>query len=158
LARLMAMENHIPMAPSALLRRASCCLAGRQLQHRLDGGAASYIDQFVASQTALLDQIHHGQKDLPAPGQIPGQLLLVHFSLLAYRVVAFLHGGSPFKVWQPDSFRIRLNRRSTFNYGWDILIIFSWPMCDAIQRRTRLQGKALAAKVRIISLNSCNIV
>jgi hypothetical protein len=31
-------------------------------------------------------------------------------------------------VWQPDSFRIRLNRRSTFNYGWDILafdIIFS---------------------------------
>jgi hypothetical protein len=24
-------------------------------------------------------------------------------------------------VWQPDSFRIRLNRRSTFNYGWDIL-------------------------------------
>src|SRR5208282_5844450 len=115
------MENHIPMAPSALLRRASCCLAGRQLQHRLDGGAASYIDQFVASQTALLDPIHHGQKDLRAPGQIPGQLLLVHFSLLAYRVVAFLHGGSPFKVWQPDSFRIRLNRRSTFNYGWDIL-------------------------------------
>jgi hypothetical protein len=37
-------------------------------------------------------------------------------------VVAFLHGGSPFKVWQPDSFRIRLNRRSTFNYGWDILL------------------------------------
>jgi hypothetical protein len=36
-------------------------------------------------------------------------------------VVAFLHGGSPFKVWQPDSFRIRLNRRSTFNYCWDIL-------------------------------------
>jgi hypothetical protein len=36
-------------------------------------------------------------------------------------VVAFLHGGSPFKVWQPDSFRIRLNRRSTFNYGRDIL-------------------------------------
>jgi len=41
--------------------------------------------------------------------------------LLAYGVVTFLHGGSPFKVWQPDSFRIRLNRRSTFNYGWDIL-------------------------------------
>jgi predicted CopG family antitoxin len=41
--------------------------------------------------------------------------------LLAYGVVAFLHGGSPFKVWQPDSFRIRLNRRSTFNFGWDIL-------------------------------------
>jgi hypothetical protein len=36
-------------------------------------------------------------------------------------VVAFLHGGSPFKVWQPDSFRIRLNRRSTFNYCRDIL-------------------------------------
>jgi transposase len=39
-------------------------------------------------------------------------------------VVSFLHGGSPFKVWQPDSFRIRLNRRSTFNYRRDIL--FDW--------------------------------
>jgi hypothetical protein len=38
-------------------------------------------------------------------------------------VVAFLHGGSPFKVWQPDSFRIRLNRRSTFNYSPDILAL-----------------------------------
>jgi signal transduction histidine kinase len=43
--------------------------------------------------------------------------------LLADSAVSFLHGGSPFKVWQPDSFRIRLNRRSTFNYGWDILRI-----------------------------------
>jgi hypothetical protein len=43
-------------------------------------------------------------------------------------VVAFLHGGSPFKVWQPDSFRIRLNRRSTFNYGWDILKGASLPV------------------------------
>jgi hypothetical protein len=43
--------------------------------------------------------------------------------LLAYGVVTFLHGGSPFMVWQPDSFRIRLNRRSTFNYGWDILAV-----------------------------------
>jgi hypothetical protein len=103
------------------LRGASCRLAGRQLQHGLDGGAAGYIDQFVTGQSALLDQIHHGQKKLPAPGQILGQLLLVHFSLLAYRVVAFLQGGSPFKVWQPDSFRIRLNRRSTFNYRRDIL-------------------------------------
>jgi hypothetical protein len=54
-------------------------------------------------------------------GSLIISLGLVHFSLLAYGVVAFLHGGSPFKVWQPDSFRIRLNRRSTFNYGWDIL-------------------------------------
>jgi hypothetical protein len=36
-------------------------------------------------------------------------------------VVTFLHGGSPFKVSQPDSFRIRLDRRSTFNYSRDIL-------------------------------------
>jgi hypothetical protein len=41
--------------------------------------------------------------------------------LRADGAISFLHGGSPFKVWQPDSFRIRLNRRSTFNYGWDIL-------------------------------------
>ena len=98
-----------------------CRMARRQLQHSLNGGATGYVDQFVAGQTALLDQIDHGHEKLPAPGQKPGQLLLVHFSLLAYGVVAFLHGGSPFKVWQPDSFRIRLNRRSTFNYGWDIL-------------------------------------
>jgi hypothetical protein len=38
-------------------------------------------------------------------------------------VVTFLHGGSPFKVSQPDSFRIRLDRRSTFNYSRDILEI-----------------------------------
>ena len=120
---LPAIENHLAGAALALLRRASGRLAGRQMQYSLDGGAAGYVDQFVAGQTALLDQIHHGQKDLPALGQKPGQLLLVHFSLLAYGVVAFLHGGSPFKVWQPDSFRIRLNRRSTFNYGWDILSI-----------------------------------
>ena len=69
-----------------------------------------------AGQPALLDQIHHGQKKLPAPGQEPGQLLLVRFSLLAYRMVAFLHGGSSFQtIWQPDSFRTGLNRRSTFN-------------------------------------------
>ena len=37
---------------------------------------------------ALLDQIHHGQKDLPTLGQIPGQFLLVHFSPLADGVVA----------------------------------------------------------------------
>jgi hypothetical protein len=36
-------------------------------------------------------------------------------------MVTFLHGGSPFKVSQPDSFRIRLDRRSTFNYSRDIL-------------------------------------
>ena|ERR1035441_6147338 len=83
--------------------------------------APGHVDQFVAGPLALLDQIHHGNKKLPVSGQKTGQLLLVGFSLLAYGVVAFLHGGSPFKVWQPDSFRIRLNRRSTFNYGWDIL-------------------------------------
>ena len=115
------MEDNLSAAALALLRRPPGRMVGRKLQYRLDGGAAGYVNQLVAGKTALLDQIHHGQKNLPAPGQIPGQFLLVHFSLLAYGVVAFLHGGSPFKVWQPDSFRIRMNRRSTFNYGWDIL-------------------------------------
>jgi hypothetical protein len=109
------MENNLPGAALALLGGASGRLAGRKLQHGLDGGAAGYVDQLVAGHPALLDQIHHVQQKLPAPGQKPSQLLLVHFSLLAYPVVAFLHGGSPFKVCQPDSFRIRLNRRSTFN-------------------------------------------
>jgi hypothetical protein len=47
-------------------------------------------------------------------------------------MVRFLHGGSPFKVWQPDSFRIRLNRRSTFNYGRDILAPPVDPACDNV--------------------------
>lgn len=41
---------------------------------------------------------------------------------IAVRAVATLHGGSLFKAWQPDSFRIRVNRRSAFNYSWDILL------------------------------------
>jgi hypothetical protein len=45
----------------------------------------------------LLDQIHHGQKCLPAPDQKAGQFLLVDFPLFANGVVAFLHGGSPCK-------------------------------------------------------------
>jgi hypothetical protein len=51
-------------------------------------------------------------------------LRFVDFPLLADSVVTFLHGGSPFKVSQPDSFRIRLDRRSTFNYSRDILAVF----------------------------------
>jgi hypothetical protein len=46
-------------------------------------------------------------------------------------------------VWQPDSFRIRLNRRSTFNYGWDILIemaliLFQYP--DGLRKRVAQNG------------------
>ena len=43
-------------APLALLRGASCRLAGRQWHHSLNGGAAGYVDQVVAGQLALLDQ------------------------------------------------------------------------------------------------------
>jgi hypothetical protein len=68
----------------------------------------------IAGHPALLDQIHHRQQPLPILGEELRQFLLVNFPLLAYRVVRFLHGGSPFKVWQPDSFRIRLNRRSNY--------------------------------------------
>jgi hypothetical protein len=41
------------------------------------------LDQFVAGQLALLDQIHHGQKKLPIPGSKRGQLLFAGFSSLA---------------------------------------------------------------------------
>lgn len=57
----------------------------------------------------------------------------VDFPLLTDGVAAFLHGGSPVKVWQPDSFRIRLNRRSTFNYRRDILR-------DRALRQIKLRG------------------
>jgi hypothetical protein len=49
----------------------------------------------------LLDQIHHGHNDLPAPGQIPGQLMLVHLSLLAYRVVTLLQAALPSRLGNP---------------------------------------------------------
>jgi hypothetical protein len=73
------------------------------MQRQSEVDMPGHVDQFVASQTALLDQIDHGHEKLPVPGQKPGQFQFVRFSLLAYRVVALLHGGSPFKVWQPDS-------------------------------------------------------
>jgi hypothetical protein len=122
LARLPAIEDDLGGAPLALLRRTSRGLHGRQLQDGLNGRSPGDVDQLVAGQLALLDQIHHGQKPLPVLDQEAGQLLLVDFPLLADGVVTFLHGGSPFKVSQPDSFRIRLDRRSTFNYSRDILL------------------------------------
>src|SRR6516225_40236 len=44
-------------------------------------------------------------------------------ALLVDRVVAFLHGGSSFQRFgDPILYlRIRLNRRSTSNYGWETL-------------------------------------
>jgi len=121
LARLATVENHVARASLALLLRAARGLHGRKLQHGLNGRSSGDVDQFVAGHLALLDQIHHGQQRLPILGQKAGQFLLVDIPLLADGAVSFLHGGSPFKVWQPDSFRIRRNRRSTCNYGWDIL-------------------------------------
>jgi hypothetical protein len=60
LAWLPTMEDHVPGAPLALLRRTSCGLARRQLQHGPNRGATGYIDQFVAGRSALLNQVHHG--------------------------------------------------------------------------------------------------
>ena len=121
LAWLTTIKNHVAGAPLALLRRTSRGLDGRKLQHGLNGRSSGDVDQLVAGHLALLDQIHHGQKPLPVLDQETGQFLLVGFPLLMDGVVAFLHGGSPFKVSQPDSFRIRLDRRSTFNYSRDTL-------------------------------------
>jgi hypothetical protein len=57
-------------------------------------------------------------KEIARPWPGTRQLLLVRFSVLAYRFVAFRHGGSSFqRIWQSDSFRTGLNRRSTFNSG-----------------------------------------
>jgi hypothetical protein len=103
LARLTAVKHHVGAAALALLRRSPGYLCGGQLQDGLNGGASGHVDQFVAGHLALLDQIDHRQHPLPVVGQKLGQFALVGFSLLAYRVIAFPHGGSPFKVWQPDS-------------------------------------------------------
>jgi len=86
-----------------LLAPASRHLRGGQLQQRLKHGSASDIDELIAGDAALLDQFHHRQQALPVLGQECGQLLFIDFPLLAYRVARFLHGGSPFKVSQPDS-------------------------------------------------------
>jgi hypothetical protein len=55
-------------------------------------------------------------------------------------------------VWQPDSFRIRLNRRSTFNYGWDILhedngLHFDSRATLVFQLRRLLEDDSLCAQV-----------
>jgi len=78
-------------------------LSGGQLQDGLEDGSSCHVNQLIAGHAALFDQIHHRQKALAVLGEEGGQFLFVDFSLFAYRVVAFLHGGSPFKVWQPDS-------------------------------------------------------
>jgi hypothetical protein len=81
LARLPAIEDHLPGTPLALLRRTSCRLARRQLQYSLNRGPPGHVNQFVTGQSALLDQIHHGQQYLPILGQKSGQLQFVRFSL-----------------------------------------------------------------------------
>jgi hypothetical protein len=100
---LSAIKDHPGLTALALLRRTARYLRGRKLQNGLEDGSAGDIDELVAGHPALLDQIYHGQKPLPVLGEERGQLLLVDLPLLAYRMVRFLHGGSPFKVWQPDS-------------------------------------------------------
>jgi hypothetical protein len=49
------MEDHIPDASLALLRRTSGCVARRQLKHSPNGCASGYVDQFVTGQTALFE-------------------------------------------------------------------------------------------------------
>ena len=72
-------------------------LLRRQPQHCLDRGAPCHIDQFVAGHLALLDEIHHGQQQLPALAEKLGQLLFVGLSLFVNRVIASFHGGSSFQ-------------------------------------------------------------
>ena len=73
------------------------------MQDGLKNGTSCDVNELVAGHAALLDQLYHRQKPLPILGEERGQFLLVDLPLIAYRVVLFLHGGSPFKVWQPDS-------------------------------------------------------
>src|SRR5678809_358957 len=72
-------------------------LLRRQSQHRLDRGPSRNIDQFVAGHLALLDEIHHGQQQLPALGEKLGQLLFVGLSLFVNRVSM---GGGPTKRYE----------------------------------------------------------
>jgi len=93
---LLAIPDHLPSSLLALLAWPGHLLR-RQPQHRLDRGASRNIDQFVAGHLALLDQIHHGQQQLPALGEKLGQLVFVGLSLFVNRVIASFHGGSSFQ-------------------------------------------------------------
>ena len=79
---------------------------------------------------------------LPILDQEAGKRLLVDFPLLAYRVAAFLLGGYSFKVSQPDTFRIRLSRRSTFNFRWI-------PSYDRAACRSWFKGSAGGCNIRL---------
>jgi hypothetical protein len=63
----------------------------------LDRSASCNIDQFVAGHLALLNEIHHGQQQLPALAEKLGQLPFVGLSLFVNRVIASFHGGTSFQ-------------------------------------------------------------
>lgn len=90
----LAVPHHFPCSLLSLLTRTASRLLSGQLQDGLDGGAAGHIDQIVAGQAALLNQIHHGQKELPVLGEERSQLGRVALSLLVDCVIASSHGGS----------------------------------------------------------------
>jgi len=50
----------------------------------------------------MLDEIHHGQQQLPALGENSPASFRWPFPVVN-RVIASFHAVRPFKVWQPDS-------------------------------------------------------
>jgi len=95
-------------------------LRGGQLQHRLKDGASGNIDDLIAGHPALLDQIQHRQQRLPVLGKERGSFCSLTFLCLRIVWCFFFTPVLPSRFCNPI-LRIRLNRRSTFNYGWDIL-------------------------------------
>src|SRR5215469_15431968 len=159
------MENHVSAPALSLLRRPSRHLLSRQLQDRLDGGAPGNVDQFVAGPLALLDQIDHGQQQLPVPGEKLGQLLFIGLSLLVDRVVAFLHGGSSFQglatrffiknqVEPPLNFQLRSGHPRSLMALLQLAHTGEAEHCVALSADGRIGRLCLLASAN--SLNRCN--
>jgi len=68
---LAPMPDDVPLARLAPLRFAGH-LASRQPDHGLDAGMAQHVDQIFDGDSALFDQFHYRQQELPMAGQQVG--------------------------------------------------------------------------------------
>jgi hypothetical protein len=94
-----------PGASCRVLSLQSCCKTGSDQSTTQKAESHQPIARCTIDTTMIARTVRPGEWAGPTAktGEERGQFLLVEIPLLAYGVVRFLHGGSPFKVWQPDS-------------------------------------------------------